>query len=472
MTKPSFMTVCYNNLADQAALFNKTLIAIGGLVMKYPAQYPQMPDFVKLQELMQEYARLKFEFGADRRGIERILYSAYAELQNALDHLRALPEDLELALLEPNDLAGIRRLRPNAGRVLWGKFDREKYRDRLAGAFYGRMAGCTLGAAVEFWTPDKMRDWAAYIGDKFPPEDYWSKIKNPNEVHYGASLKEQYTRPGIDGVPVDDDITYTILGLLIAEEYGLGFSTDDAGRAWVKYLPVACTAEEVALINMNAGICALSAADIDNPYVQWIGADIRSDPWGYMAPGLPEKAAEMAYRDAWLSHRRNGIYGEMYFSAAIAAAFETGDAIEALRLGLNEIPADCLLARDVRWALDCGGSISCHAEARAAVEARFGGMSGVHANLNACLTLFGLMIGGGDFTRCIGETVAMGYDNDCTAATAGSLFGAAHGIGSIPGHWTRPFHNKVKTYINGVPELAIDKVLDRFEALAVRAFIS
>jgi ADP-ribosylglycohydrolase len=104
------------------------------------------------------------------------------------------------------------------------------------------------------------------------------------------------------------------------------------------------------------------------------------------------------------------------------------------------------------------------------VEERFGGMSGVHTNLNACLTIFGLMIGGNDFSRCIGETVAMGYDNDCTAATVGSIFGAARGIEAIPEHWIKPFNNKVLTYIKGHPSLAIDDVLRRFTALAQRAF--
>jgi ADP-ribosylglycohydrolase len=361
-------------------------------------------------------------------------------------------------------------LRLPAERRIWKQFDGKKYADRLAGAFLGRMAGCTLGAIVEGWSTKDMQDWAAYIGDQFPPVDYWSSIKNPNRLRYGVSTNDDYTRSGLNGVPVDDDITYTILGLLIAEDYGLDFSIDDAGKAWVKYLPCACTAEEVALNNLNAGVSALKAAELDNPYIQWIGADIRSDPWGYLAPGLPEKAAEMAYNDAWLSHRRNGIYGEMYFSAVIAAAFATESPIEALKLGLNEIPKDCTLANDIRWALEYGKNVSNYMEARRAVEARFDGMSSVHTNNNACLTIFGLMIGGDDFTQCIGETVAMGYDNDCTAATVGSIFGAAKGIASIPEHWYKPFNNKVLTYINGHPSMAIDEVLKRFARLAENAF--
>ena len=438
--------------------------------MNYPMTYPAFPDLGAKQNMLKEYARLKFEYGSDVAAIEAVLQNARAALDAAQAALLALPEDAALTAREPDDLAAIQALRPQASRRLWRSFDETLYADRLAGAFLGRMAGCTLGAPVEFWSVPAMADWASYIGDVFPPTDYWSSIKNPNDKRYGVSPCYDYTRPGLKGVPVDDDITYTILGLLIAEDSGLNFSVEDAGRAWVKYLPYACTAEEVALRNLNAGVTALQAAEIDNPYVQWIGADIRSDPWGYLAPGLPEKAAQMAWTDAWLSHRRNGIYGEMYFSAVIAAAFACGDAIEALRLGLNEIPADCLLAADVRWALDKGPSIADYKQARATVEARFGDMSGVHTNLNACLTIFGLFIGGGDFTRCIGETVAMGYDNDCTAATVGSIFGAAHGIAAIPERWHKPFHNRVMTYLNGHPALAIDDVLRRFTALAGKNF--
>lgn len=438
--------------------------------MKYPMQYPRIPDYGSLYHRLQEYARLKFEYGTDVVEIQKALDDAYSAVEKALKELLSLPTDAKLAASEPNTLEGIKNLRPHANRRLWAEFDADRYNDRLAGAFLGRLAGCTLGAPVEFWSVQAMREWAEYIGDRFPPVDYWSTIKNPNHIRYEVSPCYRYTRSGIDSVPVDDDITYTLLGLLIAEECGLNFSVEDAGRCWVKYLPYACTAEEVALKNMKAGISAWIAAEIDNPYVQWIGADIRSDPWGYLAPGLPEKAAEMAWKDAWLSHRRNGIYGEMYFSAVIASAFACDEPIEALRLGLNEIPENCLLANDIRWALEYGKNVQDYSHARRAVEERFGGMSGVHTNLNACLTIFGLMIGGSDFTRCIGETVAMGFDNDCTAATVGSIFGASKGIQYIPEHWYRPFNNKVLSYIKGNPVFGIDDVSRRFESLAEKFF--
>ncbi len=70
------------------------------------------------------------------------------------------------------------------------------------------------------------------------------------------------------------------------------------------------------------------------------------------------------------------------------------------------------------------------------MKEHFQGMHAVHTINNACLTIWGLTIGGTDLTRVIGETVAMGMDNDCTAATAGCICGAVIGKEHIPAHWT------------------------------------
>jgi len=438
--------------------------------MNYPFKYPKFPNFHRLGAGLVEYARLKCEYGADIRSIQHLVSEAEQRLTEIIERLLQLPDDVDLRAKEPDCLQEIRKLRPDGPRVLWKEFDSEKYLDRLSGALLGRFAGCTLGAPVEFWSIEEMKSWAKYTGDGFPLTDYWSAARNPVHKRYGVSECYKYTKGQMDGVPVDDDITYTILGLLIMEDYGPDFTIEDVGAAWVKYLPYACTAEEIALENLKNGVPALEAAEKGNPFVQWIGADIRSDPWGYLAPGLPEKAAEFAYRDAYISHRRNGIYGEMYFSAVIAAAFATDSVMDALEIGLTEIPAECLLAKDIRWALDTGKYIKNYMDARKAVDERFDDMSRVHTNINACLTIFGLMIGGDDFTKVIGETVAMGYDNDCTAATAGSIFGAVKGLSGIPEKWYKPFNNKVLTYINGHPELKIDDVIQRFAAQAKRVF--
>lgn len=277
-------------------------------------EYPTIPELSGLIEQLTEYGRLKHEYGA--RGISGLFAKAETGLRSIIGGLKELPIDRELSAAEPDDLASIRGLRPHGPRRLWRVWREDAYRGKLEGALLARAAGCTLGAMVEGWQMAEMEEWAGYTGDPFPPNRYWSQAKDPSKLRYGKSLMQEYTRNGMNSVPVDDDLAYTLLGLLIVEAYGANFTTKNVGEAWLKYLPYACTAEEVALRNLKAGLPASSAGEVDNPYCQWIGADIRSDPWAYLTPGWPEKAAEMAYHDAYLSHRRNGVYGAMFFAAA------------------------------------------------------------------------------------------------------------------------------------------------------------
>jgi ADP-ribosylglycohydrolase len=431
-------------------------------------KYPDVPDYDLLVKELRSYGQLKHEYGA--RGVASILRRAERSLKKAIADLQRLPVSQDLARREPNAYGAIARLRARGPRRLWDAFDGNAYADRIEGALLGRMAGCTLGAPVEFWSIERMEALAEENRQPFPPRDYWRAVPDPKQKRYEMSPREAYTRGKMNGVPVDDDLAYTLLGLLIMEDFGPEFTVEDVGRAWVKYLPYACTAEKVALENLRSGVPASRAGEKNNPYSEWIGADIRSDPWGYLAPGWPERAAAMAYRDARISHRRQGVYGEMFFSAAIAAAFAVDDPVEALRIGLTEIPKSSALARAVRWALKAAPEIRGYRQARDAMEERFKGMSRVHTINNACLTIWGLTIGGTDFTRVIGETVAMGMDNDCTAATAGSIAGAVLGRQGIPSRWYRNFNNTVHSYLKGRRRFTISGLVTRFARQAERVF--
>lgn len=80
-------------------------------------------------------------------------------------------------------------------------------------------------------------------------------------------------------------------------------------------------------------------------------------------------------------------------------------------------------------------SIRNYRDAAHAVYRRYDGMLGGCAVNNALFVAFGLLIGGRDFSRVIGETAAIGFDNDCTGATSGSIVGTVLGKSNIPLHW-------------------------------------
>ncbi len=337
-------------------------------------------------------------------------------------------------------------------------------KEKIKGAMVARFAGCILGAIVENWSVSEMQAKAEYEGIGYPPQSYWQTTHKPWGNQYFVK-REEFTEPFMKFCPSDDDITYTLLSLLIMEKYGKDFTVADVGEYWVENLPIACTAEDVALQNLKKGVSADKAGEIDNPYSNLIGALIRADGFGYACAGRPHEAAYLAYKDAYLTHRRNGIYGEMLFAAAIAAAFSVDSGIEAIKIGLNEIPKSSMLYKDIQWALSNLDKVTDYASARALVDERFKGQHCVHTNNNACLIVFGVYLGEGNVTKAITETVAMGLDNDCTAATVGSIIGATVGFKGVEEKWHKTFNNTVKTYIKDNEFFNIDDAVERYAKL-------
>jgi len=120
-------------------------------------------------------------------------------------------------------------------------------------------------------------------------------------------------RAEIQGMPRDDDIDYTILGLHILESFGTEVTSEQIADEWLSHLQYASvyTAEREAYRNLANHLPIPETAVYLNPYREWIGAQIRADPWGYVMAGRPVAAADLAFKDARISHVKNGIYGEM-----------------------------------------------------------------------------------------------------------------------------------------------------------------
>ena len=430
-------------------------------------KYPKIPALKERLTEITYYAKYKHEQGNTL--VSEKLEELEREISRIYHEIKTLEEPNYFD--EPSSLEEIRKQRPKGPRKLMDQLP-SNYDIKLKGALLSRLAGCILGSPVEFYSVKEMEEWAAYHHQKYPLETYWNSVKSPGEIRYGKSDFKEYTSSGMQSVPVDDDIVYTVLNLLLMEEKGLSFTTKDVGDIWLKYLPYACTAEDVALQNLKQQLPMEEVGVINNPYLEWIGADIRSDAFAYVAPGYPEKAAELAYYDAYLSHRKNGIYGEMFFAAAQSAAFVVDDPIEAIRIGLTEIPQECQLADAIHWALDSLDEVSNYNDARQLVDQKFEGMEHAHTINNACLVVFGLHIGKTDITKVIGEIVAMGMDNDCNAATAGSIVGAIATFDKLDATWYNNFNDKVETYLHGIDSISISSLLVRFKALAKSLYAS
>jgi ADP-ribosylglycohydrolase len=266
----------------------------------------------------------------------------------------------------------------------------------------------------------------------------------------------------------DDDTDYPIINLHILTVHGLGFTSDDVATEWLHRLPYSMlyTAERVAYANFVNGLTPPATAVFRNPYREWIGAQIRADVWGYVCPGMPAKAAELAFRDASISHAANGIYGEMFFAALIAAAFSTGDVVDAIHTALRYVPPKSrfagMVAEVVKWHEE-------HETWDAACEAlfeKYGHYHVVHTINNAAIVLLALLYGGGDFGKTISIAVMCGEDTDCNGATAGSIMGAMLGMKGIPSHWSDCLNDTVESIVSGYASSRISELAGKTYEIA------
>ncbi|MDJ0910007.1 MAG: ADP-ribosylglycohydrolase family protein [Woeseiaceae bacterium] len=342
---------------------------------------------------------------------------------------------------------------------------------RIRSAWAGRVSGCLLGKPLEVLSfKEGVSGIAAYLAEAgaVPLRDYVPLIEDTLVERTGAAC----CRGHIVRAEPDDDINYTVLALLMLEDRGSDLDTVDVARAWLRLVPAGTTwtAERAAyrvLMNrmadefVNGEGPGFDLAECsDNDYNEWIGAQIRADLYGWVCPGDPARAAELARRDASLSHRGEGINGAA-FVAALGAAIPAAESMDAaIDLALAEIPAGSETAEAVQYGRALAGSD----DAVAALHAEFAGMSPVHTLNNLALVVWALCSAGEDFGAAIGNAVAAGWDTDCNGATVGGLIGLS-GV-PVPDQWTRPWGGRIGVDLAGIGEVELDDVANRTVAVA------
>ena len=344
---------------------------------------------------------------------------------------------------------------------------------RIRSAWEGRVSGCQLGKPVELLS---MREGHGALTDyleragALPLRDYVPLVPGTTVARHFP----QCCRGEFDHAEPDDDINYSVLALVMLEANGADLRTEDVARAWLRHLPggIVFTAERRALITLleksSYGFTAGTGAGFDlaecsdNEFNDWIGAQIRADVYGWVNPGRPERAADLARRDAELSHRAEGVYGAMAVAAIGAAIPGADDLFDAVEAGLRTIPdgSDCAEAMRLGLTLARAG------DGPGEIHRRYGELSPVHTVNNLALVVWGLLTGADDFGAAIGDTVAAGWDTDCNGATVGALWGLTGR--PIPNRWTQPWNGRIAVDLAGMGELRLSDLVERTVAVAER----
>ncbi|MFB6112120.1 MAG: ADP-ribosylglycohydrolase family protein [Halobacteriaceae archaeon] len=418
--------------------------------------------------LSRDHATLAFEVqqledaGRDLGAIESLVTearncepddSALAPLvTQVLDEGQRLPIRADFAYEEPTEREAVEAARPDE-RPGHGHVPPAAARAAIHGGWVGACAGCLLGKPVQGWARHRIEGFLRE-SEQWPLTEYMhaevpEEVATTYDIHSNLEPIDAFIDE-VSGMPIDDDIDYPVLGVEVLQEHGPSFTTLDIGNAWLERLPLmnTYTAERVAYRNLAALRTPPETATHRNPYREMVGAMIRADPWGFVALGNPDRAAEFAHRDARLSHVKNGIYAARWAAAMIAAAPLVESVSALLDAGLGQVPEKTRLTEAVETVRDWHGAGLSAEAAIDRVHERWDESDTydwVHAISNAEVLTIGLLWSEGDFAEAITTAVAAGFDTDSHAATLGAILGTYHGVAGIPERFVTPLADTVAT---------------------------
>ena len=339
--------------------------------------------------------------------------------------------------------------------------------DKIKGAWAGRICGCMLGKPLE-GQPLNYRNKVFKAANNLPITRYLYKKETPIEVF---EEKEHYDNcffvDNFCVMPGDDDTNYTVLSMRLYEKYGENFTSDDVLDFWLLQLPflAVCTAERVAYKNALHGIGAPQSALINNPYREYIGAQVRVDFYGYVHHGQPEKAIFAAWKDGRISHVKNGLYGGMLIAAITSLATCFDNTYDLVKRALDYIPKNSRLKKycnDVITLYDSGEDFD---GVLNYIRTQFPNETNLHTWVhvipNALIVISALLYGKSDFSKSITLAVSAGFDTDCNGATVGSIVGLMNGFSKIDEKWYTPINQRTKTNLSDVPEISFDQLTER-----------
>jgi ADP-ribosylglycohydrolase len=307
----------------------------------------------------------------------------------------------------------------------------EDYYDKTFGGWYGKCIGVALGDPMAGWPSAKVRE-------------VHGKITN--------YVKQPETK--------NDDINYQLVVLHCIDTYGVDFSSRDLGYEWIEHLPLGATytAEERAMENLLRGITPPYSARDNNPFVDWIGAQMRGEVHGFIAPARPDLAAEFAYKDAVISHEKEGVYGEVFNAVMVSLAFIVKDVEQLIDSALGYVPRNSEFHSVVSLALKECKKAGDWERVLDWINREFGDLHWIHTFPNIAIVVMSLVFGKGDFGESIRISASCGWDCDCSTGQVGATVGTLLGANGISLQWKDPIADRLETDVRGFESIKISEL--------------
>jgi hypothetical protein len=304
----------------------------------------------------------------------------------------------------------------------------EQLKDKIKGGWAGQTIGVVYGAPVEFKYQGSIIDEYQVI---------------PWDEHYVKYWWDK--KPGLF-----DDI-YTDLNFVnVFEKYGINANMDTIASYWANTAYHLAHANQASRYNILRGLKPPQTGHwLNNPHADDLDFQIESDFIGLMAPGMLNKATEIADRVGHIMNSGDGWYGGVYMASMYSMAFVTNDVNRIVSEALKTIPAGTqfhsCIADVVKWHSQYPGDWKATwFELEKKWNKDVGCPKGVYlsfnidAKINSAYTTIGLLYGQGNYTKSVDIATRCGQDADCNAASVGGILGVMTGYSGLPDFWLKP----------------------------------
>ncbi len=274
------------------------------------------------------------------------------------------------------------------------------YQDKVRGGWFGKCLGGSAGAPVEGF----------------------KKVENISGF-----------REIIDVTLPNDDLDIQLLWVELLQKKGPYFDSEDMARIWKEKCSYFFSEYGYFLKNYDRGILPPYSGEFNNPFFkEGMGCPIRSEIWGMVFPGDPDRAAAYARMDAQLDHAENSEWGEMFLAAMESMAFFEADITALIDGALRYVPEDSRLYRCVRLVQTSYEKGMPWRKTAQLVRNQFGHPDFTNSVQNLGFVVLALLYGNGDMEETVNLALFCGADTDCTCASAASVLGIVRGYGAMP----------------------------------------
>lgn len=297
--------------------------------------------------------------------------------------------------------------------------------DRVKGAWAGQTIGVTFGGPTEFKFNSSML-----------PRNYpitWDTAK----VAWWFE-----NSPGLY-----DDVYMDLTFVDVFEKYGLDADSRTFADEFVKHDYPLWFANQRARVNIRHGIYPpLSGHWKYGPYSDDIDFQIEADFAGIMAPGMPQRAAEICDTTGHLMNYGEGWYGGVFVASMYSLAIVEDNIRDIVTGALAMIPKQSPFYKIIRATVELydeypddwryawlriqqqfGHTASCPNSTFSAFN--------IDAKMNAAWIAMGLLYGEGDFEKTMMVSTFCGDDSDCNPGNAAGVLGAFKGYSNIEQKW-------------------------------------